>query len=289
MAHEPLQLPHEAVQVLDEAGKVDKKQYQFDPKHYKSLLKRFKFPATVVAIGTKFRGVMKIYSLVFLGLAIFSSSVLAQIKKGESSLPTVPGWRLPTTNDIKQQWSEKYWNDECHKYADANKKAKNDAVENFGSGETQKVKPEASPPKLTTESDDEKDECWKPDFPTHVAFGDYDGDGSQDEARILISRTRPTVAAIFVFLKGAKTMAVRVTEPFELRPPQNYWISTQPPSDEEIKTACYEGRYWDCRPGEPSSITLKRDALIFGQFESWSAIAYLDSRLNKFKVVQLSD
>ncbi len=54
--------------------------------------------------------------------------------------------------------------------------------------------------------------------------------------------------------------------------PQNHFIETHPPV-EKLETWCGRGGQ-DCEAGEPATITLKRDAVIFGQFEAWSTLAY---------------
>jgi len=69
--------------------------------------------------------------------------------------------------------------------------------------------------------------------------------------------------------------------------PQNHFIGTQPPV-EKLETWCGRGGR-DCEVGEPASITLKREAVIFGQFEAWSTLAYWSARDNEFKVVTISD
>lgn len=73
---------------------------------------------------------MKLYVVFPVVFATLTSSVSAQTNKAESSLPAVPGWRLPTQSDMKAQWSEKTWDAECRKYEEADKKAKEDAIEN---------------------------------------------------------------------------------------------------------------------------------------------------------------
>ena len=44
------------------------------------------------------------------------------------------------------------------------------------------------------------------------------------------------------------------------------------PRVENLQTWCSRGG--DCEAGEPRAVSLKRDAVIFVQFESWSTLAY---------------
>ena len=55
------------------------------------------------------------------------------------------------------------------------------------------------------------EDCSIPDFPVHVDTGDYNGDGIQDEARILISTSRRRLIGIFAFMKS-KGPNVRVIQ-----------------------------------------------------------------------------
>jgi len=206
-------------------------------------------------------------------------TIRAQLSQ-EKSVATPAGWRLPKQSDLKERWSEKYWIDECNKEKEAAKKAATDAIEQIGD-----VPPTVG---ARTEPYDKDDGCWKPDFPVHMASGDYNGDGLEDEARILISTTKRGLIGIFAFMKGKNTAVnmVRITTIPDAHL-QNHFIGTVNPG-EKIDTACGKG-YWDCGPAEPKSITLRREAISFGLFESWASVAYWDSRRNKFKVVAISD
>ena len=220
---------------------------------------------------------------VFLLLFAFASGAHGQAPKG---------WRIPAPADIKGQWSENYWDKECQKARDNNKKSANDAVEYTGNLTLDKAKDVSKP---------EEVECWKPEsFPVHSATGDYNGDGVLDEARILISVgvakpkgfaiRKSGMAGFFVFLnsKTGPPNVIFIGLASDQNPsPQDHFIGTQPPV-EKLETWCGRGG-GDCKVGEPASITLKRDAVIFGQFESWSTVAYWSARDNKFKMVALSD
>src|SRR6188508_1723123 len=127
----------------------------------------------------------------------------AQVPKSKSVL-TPAGWRLPGPADMKGQWTEKHWIDECRKFEEADKKAAKDAVEEIG---------RAFPKDATKATANVIEPCWKPDsFPVHSTVGDYNGDGIQDEARILISVGVPKpkgfeirksgMAGFFVFLNN---------------------------------------------------------------------------------------
>lgn len=222
----------------------------------------------------------KCIGFLFLALA---SGAYGQVPKG---------WRIPTPADIKGQWSENHWDKECRQANDLNKKTANDAVEYTGNPVKDIGKGASRPEEI---------KCWKPEtFPVHTVTGDYNGDGILDEARILISVgvLKPTgfaikktgMAGFFVFLNSksgtAKVIVIGLASD-QAPEPQNYIIQTQPPV-EKIETWCGRGGR-DCEVGEPASITLKRDAVIFGQFEAWSTLAYWSARDNEFKVVTISD
>lgn len=220
---------------------------------------------------------------VFILLLALAGGVYAQVPRG---------WRIPTSADIKGQWSKDHWDKECQKAKDLNKRSADDAVEYTGNPTIDKAKDASKP---------EEVECWKPEtFPVHTATGDYNGDGILDEARILISVAvqKPTgfairksgMAGFFIFLNSktgpAKVIVIGLAS--DQNPsPQDHFVGTQPPV-EKLETWCGRGGR-DCEAGEPASITLKRDAVIFGQFEAWSTLAYWSARDNEFKVVTLSD
>jgi len=98
------------------------------------------------------------------------------------------------------------------------------------------------------------------------------------------------MAGFFVFLNskiGPAKVIVLGLAADQSPSPQYSFIGTQPPV-EKIETWCGRGAR-DCEVGEPASVTLKRDAVIFGQFEAWSTLAYWSAAENKFKVVTISD
>lgn len=219
----------------------------------------------------------------FILLLVLASGAYGQVPKG---------WRVPTPADIKGQWSKNHWDKECQQAKDLNKKTADDAVEYTGN------------PAIDTAKDLaelEGVECWKPEtFPVHSAKGDYNGDGVLDEARILISVgvakprgfaiRKSGMAGFFIFLNSktgpAKVVVIGLAS--DQNPsPQDHFVVTQPPV-EKLETWCGRGGR-DCKAGEPASITLKRDSVVFGQFESWSTIAYWSARDNEFKVIALSD
>jgi hypothetical protein len=218
-------------------------------------------------------------TFIFILLFVLASNGYGQVPKG---------WRIPTQADIKGQWSKDYWDKECEKAKGLNKKSADDAVEYSGNPIIDKAK---------DASEHEEVECWKPEtFPVHVATGDYNGDGVLDEARILISTVKRGKIGFFAFLK-AKTGPAKMirldTHADSSCPkcppdvPQDYYIGTQSPI-EKLETWCGRGGS-DCEPGEPASVTLKRDGIMFGMFEASATLAYWSVRDNKFKLVAISD
>lgn len=237
---------------------------------------------TKARFGLKTLIIKPIQLLLFITLITIAALSITGQRREMKSVSGLAGWRFPVKSDFKGYWKLETWEKECKQFELANKKRINDAAEDFGTYQSN-----ADP-----KSNDEKMECWKPDFPVDTATGDYDGDGIQDEARILISTNKSNSIGIFVFLgsknEKAKIIKVETIGTSVDSPIQDHFISTVKPSDEKIPTACGKG-YWDCGPSEPKAITLRRDAISFGEFEAWDSIAYWDSSSNKFKVVALSD
>ncbi len=64
--------------------------------------------------------------------------------------------------------------------------------------------------------------------------------------------------------------------------PQNHGISLVRPG--QYETACGKG-YWECGPGEPEVLKLRRPAVEFFKFESASSIFFWDVKTNGFHQV----
>ncbi len=211
-------------------------------------------------------------------MATVTLSAPAQKGKGVSSLPVVAGYRFPAAADIKEEWSQKYWDGECRKAKEGDKKAEGDATEDFGrKEEAEDVESRVARVEFA---------CRKLKYPAHSAVGDYNGDGVQDEARILISTKDPTYGRVVFFLKS-KTGGIKIVRTdLEFYPLRGHYIETLKPSGEKILTICGLAESECDSPSDLKSITLKRDGLKIGAFEGRDTIVYWDSRLNKFKYIE---
>ncbi len=117
-----------------------------------------------------------------------------------------------------------------------------------------------------------------------VARGDFDGDGKQDVARLMVSPDRKR-AAIVVEMSAAGTKVI----PLEGAAPDvlgAMGISVVEAGTHD--TACGKG-YWACEHGEPAVITLKWDGIDYFKFGSANSVFYLPKPGAKFRRVWLSD
>jgi hypothetical protein len=129
--------------------------------------------------------------------------------------------------------------------------------------------------------------AWRKESPTRflVIKGDFDGDGKQDIAELLVN---PSIKqfGVFVKLAGAGQWQPLIT--FDLDAIGRYAIDFVKPG--KYKTACGKG-YGDyaCAHGEPDFLVLKHPAVDFIYTHSGDIIDYWDQKSKSFHEVQMSD
>jgi hypothetical protein len=128
--------------------------------------------------------------------------------------------------------------------------------------------------------------AWRKESPTRflVVKGDFDGDGKQDIAELLVNPSLKQFG-VFVKLAGAQWQSL-IT--FGLGAIGRYAIDFVKPG--KYKTACGKG-YGDyaCVHGEPDVLVLKHPAVDFIYTHSGDIIYYWDQKSKSFLEVQMSD
>jgi hypothetical protein len=94
--------------------------------------------------------------------------------------------------------------------------------------------------------------------------------------------------ALFVFLAraGGPPSIVRLEAGAKGSAAQWFGIELVRPGD--YKTACGKG-YFDCEPGEPEVLKLRRPALMFFKYQSAASIFWWDPTTQAFKRTWVSD
>jgi hypothetical protein len=118
-----------------------------------------------------------------------------------------------------------------------------------------------------------------------VAIGDFNGDGVQDKALLLIN-DKTSKLALFVCLTTAQGFDWHRLEEMDLPFIDVMGIATVRPA--KYKTACGKG-YWECEKNEPELLVLKHHAIEFFKDESASSYYIYDRRKNDFVAVAISD
>ena len=130
---------------------------------------------------------------------------------------------------------------------------------------------------------------WRNEDPSRylVVQADFNGDGTMDEARLLLRDPGPGFG-LFAFvsqkdglLKAYALEAVKDTGYIEVMD-----ITVAPPG--LYKTACGKG-YFDCSEGEPKEILLRHPAINYFKEGSANAFFYWDEATETFKMVGISD
>lgn len=129
--------------------------------------------------------------------------------------------------------------------------------------------------------------AWRKESPTRflVVRGDFDGDGKQDVAELLVN---PSIKQFGVFVKLAAAGQWHSLITFDLEAIGRYAIDFVKPG--KYKTACGKG-YGDyaCAHGEPDFLVLKHPAVDFIYTHSSDIIYYWDQKSKTFLEVQMSD
>ncbi len=115
--------------------------------------------------------------------------------------------------------------------------------------------------------------------------GDFNGDGIQDQALLLVSQDG-TKLGFFVCLRGATGCSWHRLEAMDIAFIDVMGIALVKPS--KTKTACGKG-YWECGNDETETLLLKHDAVEFFKDESASSTYFFDSKTHRFKAVAISD
>jgi hypothetical protein len=123
--------------------------------------------------------------------------------------------------------------------------------------------------------------------PNHflVAAGDYNGDGIQDKAFLLVNQHSHKLG-FFICLTTAIGCDWYRLEVMDIAFLDVMGIATVKPG--RYETACGKG-YWECGKDEPKKLATKRDAVEFFKDESASSVYVYNSRKQKFVSVATSD
>jgi hypothetical protein len=112
--------------------------------------------------------------------------------------------------------------------------------------------------------------------------GDFDGDGKQDEAALLVSSDSKYFAVFFHGAGGSWKLLDRSPVVYL----QSMGLSAVDPG--KYPTACGKG-YWACKKGEPNELKLSHEAILFFKDESAASAFVWSSTSKKFEQVWLSD
>jgi hypothetical protein len=118
-----------------------------------------------------------------------------------------------------------------------------------------------------------------------LAIGDFNGDGIEDRAALLVDETNSKLG-LFVCLRNANGCNWQLLEEMDIVLLEAMGIATVKLG--EYKTACGKG-YWECDKDEPSTLVLKRQAIEFFNTESASSNYVYDPRNAKFTAIAISD
>jgi hypothetical protein len=123
--------------------------------------------------------------------------------------------------------------------------------------------------------------------PNHflVVSGDFNGDGIQDKALLLVNK-RTQKLGLFICLTTAKTCDWHRVEMMDIAFLDVMGIAKVKPG--QYETACGKG-YWECAKDEPEKLSTKRDAVEFFKDESASSVYVYNPRKQRFIPVATSD
>jgi hypothetical protein len=131
------------------------------------------------------------------------------------------------------------------------------------------------------------DQAFRQKNPNHflVVTGDFNGDGIQDKALLLINQ-RTQKLGFFVCLTTATGCDWHRLEVMEIAFLGVMGIAKTEPG--EYETACGKG-YWECGKDEPQKLSTKRDAVELFKDESASSVYYYNPKARRFVSVATSD
>ena len=129
---------------------------------------------------------------------------------------------------------------------------------------------------------------WRKEDPNLyvAAKADFDGDGKEDVARLLIN-DKENKMGLFVALSSEKRAVPLLLEALDNKQAiEVMGIKVAKPGT--YKTACGKG-YWVCEKGEPRVLRLKYPALDIFSFEKANSYIVWDKKTRKFKTIVMSD
>jgi hypothetical protein len=118
-----------------------------------------------------------------------------------------------------------------------------------------------------------------------VATGDFNGDGVQDKAFLLVNQ-RTQKLGFFVCLTTETGCDWHRLEVLDIAFLDVMGIAKVKPG--QYETACGKG-YWECGKDEPEKLSTKRDAVEFFKDESASSVYVYNPRTHKFISIATSD
>ena len=137
---------------------------------------------------------------------------------------------------------------------------------------------------LRAEASDE----WRQKSPNRflVVRADFDGDGKQEDAELLVNPAT-NECALFVKLASKKQWEM-IDKPFDIGSLDRFGIDLVKPG--EHKTACGKGYgNYACAHGEPDVLKVSNPAIVLFYRESSDSIFYWDSNKKVFREIVMSD
>ena len=119
-----------------------------------------------------------------------------------------------------------------------------------------------------------------------MAKADFDGDGKEDVARLLIN-DKENKMGLFVTLSSEKKAQPLLLEAIDDKNTIEV-MGVEVAKPGTYKTACGKG-YWTCKKGEPAQLRLRRPAIDFFRFESANSYFIWRTDKKKFDRIWMSD
>jgi hypothetical protein len=129
---------------------------------------------------------------------------------------------------------------------------------------------------------------WRKEDPNHylMAKADFDGDGKEDSARLLINE-KENKMGLFVTLSSRKKAGPLLLEAMDDKQMiEIMGIAVVKPGT--YKTACGK-EYWPCKKGEPSVLRLRNPAIDFFSFASANSYFVWNKERKQFQRIWMSD
>ena|SRR5438034_11752653 len=137
-------------------------------------------------------------------------------------------------------------------------------------------------------TEEETNQDWRNDDANRylVAHGDFNGDGTPDEARLLV-KADGSGMALFAFVSWNGSSIPILLDEID----KDGWldamgVSLAPPG--RYRTACGKG-YVDCEPGEPEELHLQHPAIDYFKEGSANSFFHWDFPRGAFKRTWMSD